>query len=108
VHGVNKGRSYEIFAERNTIGREPDENEIGIGGDNHISRVAHAYILFEPLKSLFYLGPGIGKHLTYLNEEPLLDGKLLKAYDQIQLGQSKLVFVPFCGERFQWTRDETN
>jgi len=38
----------------------------------------------------------------------LLDGKLLKAYDQIQLGQSKLVFVPFFGERFQWTRDETN
>jgi hypothetical protein len=27
---------------------------------------------------------------------------VLSAFDNIELGDSKLLFVPFCGERFRW------
>ena len=29
----------------------------------------------------------------------------LKMYDVIELGQTKLVFIPFCGEKFHWDND---
>ena len=27
----------------------------------------------------------------------------MRAYDVIEVGKSKLVFLPLCGEKFQWT-----
>ena len=30
---------------------------------------------------------------------------VLKSYDVIEMGDSKFVFVPFCGESFMWEDD---
>jgi hypothetical protein len=39
---------------------------------------------------------------VYLNDEEVTVPTELKPYDIIELGQTKLMFVPFCGEHFQW------
>jgi len=40
--------------------------------------------------------------LVYLYGEDIDVPTQIKAYDVIEVGQTKLIFVPFCGENFKW------
>jgi hypothetical protein len=76
--------------------------DIYINGDDTISRDSHAVVSFDPKRGKFRLHAGEGRGLVYLNED-IVDGAAeLNPYDVIELGQTKLLFIPFCGERFQW------
>lgn len=101
VSGPDKGRDFRIRSERNGIGRGTDM-AICISGDETISRDNHAYISFNPRKGTFRVGPGDGRGMTYLNGEEVDIPQPLNAYDLIELGQSQLLFIPLCGERFNW------
>jgi hypothetical protein len=101
VNGPDKGRDYRIRSERNAIGRSKDM-QICIAGDDLISRERHAVITFAPQRNEFYLSPGDGRGLVYLKGEPVLGAEKLTAYDEILIGKTKLLFVPFCGDKFKW------
>ena len=73
-----------------------------IDGDNRISKNKHALITYEPKRKNYYLQPGDSSGLTYLNDEYMTDSQKLNPYDIIELGNSKFVFVPLCGEKFSW------
>jgi len=105
VHGPEKGRDYRIRSENNTIGRAK-EMYICISGDDSISRERHAVITFDPQRNAFHLSPGDGRGLVYVNSEVLLAHRELKPYDQIQMGKTKLIFVPFCGDKYTWGKDD--
>jgi len=104
VHGREKGKDYRIRSENNTIGRSGDMY-ICISGDESISRERHAIITFEPQTNSFYLRPGEGRGLAYLNGRALFETAQLQPYDEILLGKTRLVFVPLCGDRFKWEQD---
>ena len=104
VEGPDKGRDYRIRSERNQIGRDSSMG-ICISGDESISREKHAVISFNPKKNSFLLAPGGGRGLAYLNDDEVAIPAELKSYDVIELGKTKLIFVPFCCERFQWSSD---
>ena len=76
--------------------------DICIRGDDAISRENHAVISFNPRNSSFKLQPGDGRGLVYLNGDDIDVPVSIKPYDLIELGQTKLLFMPFCGEKFQW------
>ena len=40
--------------------------------------------------------------LVFLNEEEVDAPIELAPYDRIEIGNTQLLFVPFCGEKFQW------
>lgn len=101
VGGRHFGESFSIYAGKNSIGRS-NENRVIISEDGGVSRVKHALIVYEPKKRNFYLQPGDSSGLTYLNDEYITDSRLLSAWDMIELGDSKLMFVPLCGETFSW------
>ncbi len=101
VAGPEKGRDYRVRSERNGIGRGSDM-AVCIQGDEAISRQNHAYISFNPRKGSFRIAPGDGRGMTYLNGEEVDVPMPLQAYDRIELGQTHLVFVPLCGEHFNW------
>lgn len=105
VHGPEKGRDYRVRSERNGIGRGADM-AICIGSDEAISRENHAYINFNPRKGSFRVAPGDGRGMTYLNGEEVDVPMPLLAYDRIELGQTVLMFVPLCGEHFNWETEE--
>jgi len=46
--------------------------------------------------------PGDAAGLAYLNEEAVYIPTELKPYDVIELGKSRFLFVPLCGENFEW------
>ncbi|MDR0267393.1 FHA domain-containing protein [Paenibacillus sp.] len=101
VEGPQMGQDYRIMAEKNFIGRA-EEMHIRIIGDNGVSRRNHAVIVYDPKKRNFYLLPGDASGLAYHNNEAVYSPVELNAYDLIQLGRSKFVFVPLCGPHFEW------
>ena len=46
------------------------------------------------------------KRQVYLNGEEVFSATPLQAYDLIDFGETKLLFVPLCGERFTWKKEE--
>ncbi|MGD9731130.1 MAG: FHA domain-containing protein [Desulfamplus sp.] len=102
VEGPDRGRDYQIRSEKNFIGRSPSMN-ISIQNDESISRENHAAVSYNPKNHSFKLHPGDSRGLVYLNNDDVDVPTVLKQYDVIELGQTKLMFVPFCGGQFQWT-----
>src|SRR6266568_2677584 len=102
VHGKNRGRDYRIRSENNTVGRS-ENMDICISGDDLISRDRHTISTFDPQQNTFHLSPAEGRSLVFLNNKTVLTPQELRPYDEILLGATKLVFVPFCGEKFKWS-----
>jgi hypothetical protein len=106
ISGPEKGLDYRIKAERNFIGRS-EAMDIRIVKDETISRENHASVSYSPKTKAFRLYPGDSRGLVYLNDQEVLTPELLKPFDIIELGTTRLMFVPFCGERFQWSNLES-
>jgi hypothetical protein len=104
IEGPERGRDYRIRSGRNFIGREPSMH-IPIKEDKSISRDKHAVLSYEPKHGRFRLAPGDGSGLTYLNDEMVDTSVELKPFDTIELGETRLKFVPFCGEEFRWSTE---
>ncbi|MBR6985803.1 MAG: FHA domain-containing protein [Ruminococcus sp.] len=101
THGSHFGESFIIVAGMNSIGRN-NTNRIVLDKDPSVSREKHALITYEPKHRRFYVKPGDSSGLTYINEEYITETKQIKEKDVIELGNSKFIFVPLCGEDFTW------
>ena len=101
VHGIHFGKCFSIVEGRNSIGR-CDTNDIVLDKDDSVSRDKHAWIIYEPKKRIFYLKPGEGKALTYLNDNMVEESNELAKLDRIELGNTTLLFIPLCGDDFCW------
>ena len=102
IEGPSKGRDYRIHSEKNFVGRA-DGMDIQILGDNNIAKRNHAIIVYDPKKRKTILLPGDSQGLVYLNDEAVYAPEELKDYDSIEIGKSKFLFIPLCGENFEWT-----
>ncbi len=101
VAGPSRGKSYTIRGGVNSIGRS-ERMDIVITGDLKISAENHAKISYSDKHNRFNLLPGEGRNIVYLNDEEVFTPMPLKAYDLIDFGETKLLFVPLCGEKFTW------
>ena len=105
VEGPSRGKSYTIRGGINAIGRG-DRMDITITGDRTISMENHAKISYSDRNNRFNLLPGDGRNIVYLNGEEVFSATPLQAYDLIDFGETKLLFIPLCGERFTWKQEE--
>ena len=105
VEGPSRGKSYTIRGGINAIGRG-DRMDITITGDRTISMENHAKISYSDRNNRFNLLPGDGRNIIYLNGEEVFSATPLQAYDLIDFGETKLLFIPLCGERFTWKQEE--
>ncbi len=105
VEGPSRGKSYTIRGGINAIGRS-DRMDITITGDRTISAENHAKISYSDRNNRFNLIPGDGRNIVYLNGEEVFAASPLQAYDLIDFGETKLLFIPLCGERFTWKQEE--
>jgi len=105
VEGPAMGRDFRIRWGNNSIGRLPSQ-AVPISEDERIHGEEHAFIVYDPRSNRFILRAGAQRGLVYVNENLLVEPLSLEAYCVIQLGATKLVFVPLCGESFQWSFGE--
>lgn len=105
VAGPSRGKSYTIRGGINSIGRS-DRMDITITGDMKLSAENHAKVSYSERNNRFNLIPGEGRNIIYLNGEEVFAATVLKAYDLIDFGETKLLFVPLCGEHFTWENKE--
>ena len=101
IEGPMRGMDFRIHDGYNFIGRE--EGDIRIQGDNAISRQKHAVVAFYSKRNSFHVGPADGRNIIELNDEPVFNHVQMENYDVITVGNTKLMLVGMCGDRFNWT-----
>lgn len=101
VDGPDKGRDYRIRNGYNYIGRA-QSMDICIQGDNHISNQNAAVIGYDDVERLFSFGPAGGHNTVRVNGKMVINAVQLNAYDELTIGTTRLMFIPLCGERFDW------
>lgn len=105
LNGKEKGRDYRIHSDNNFVGRS-EKMDICVRGDDTISRENHAVISYDMVDKCFYLSRGEGRSIIRLNGKAMLTSERLEAYDVLEVGRTRLLFIPMCGERFEWSNDE--
>lgn len=97
----NFGKDFKLKVGGNFIGRA-SEMDICLAGDSSISRIKHAIVIYEPKNNIFIMQPGDSRELSYLNDNVVLSPVEIKANDIIQVGDTKLMFIPCCSDKFKW------
>jgi len=102
LSGPDRGKDYRLHAEKNFVGRAP-QMDVVIESDPTVSREKHGVVVFDPKKKTFWVLPGEASGLVYLNGEMVNSPAQMKGDDVLEVGQTKLVLVPFCGDKYTWT-----
>jgi hypothetical protein len=105
LEGPDRGRDYRLHMEKNFIGRAPNMDVV-LDGDSTVSREKHAIVIFDPRKKVFWALPGEASGLVYLNGDIVNSPVQMKADDILEVGQTRLALIPFCGDRYSWTKEE--
>lgn len=101
VEGPARGTDYRIRAGYNYIGRA-QHMDICVRGDNTICRERHALVAYDQEERIFFFGPADGKNIVRLNGKMVMNPQEIKIHDILTVGTTKLMFVPLCGEGFDW------
>jgi len=101
IDGPEKGKDYRIHEENNYIGRS-EKMDICIRSDDTVSRENHAIIAYDVRERSFFFAPSRGASIVRHNGRAVFNTAELKSGDRIEIGQGTFLFVPLCGEGFQW------
>ncbi|HLX45909.1 MAG TPA: FHA domain-containing protein [Bryobacteraceae bacterium] len=101
IEGPDRGKDYRLHSEKNYIGRAPTM-DVAIETDTAVSRERHGIVVFDPKKQSFWVLPGDSSGLVYLNTEMVNTPTPFHRDDVLEIGKSKLVLIPFCGDKYTW------
>lgn len=103
IDGTHVGKDFRLISGRNFIGRSTS-NDVVLEGDASVSREAHVIVVYEPKSNTYLIQPGSSKELSYLNDNVVLESKVINANDIITVGATKLMFIPCCSDKFTWNK----
>jgi hypothetical protein len=106
IAGPGRGALSTISYGMNSLGRDSSQRVSLNHGDPEISRENHCTVTFDSLSRKFYIQPGDGRRLAYLDDEPVLAPIRLTSGSHIRLGSTVLRFVALCGDDFSWEDQE--
>ena len=103
IGGPGLGAFRPIFEGNNTVGRAKTQRVPIDFGDDSISAEEQIYIRYDSADRRFLLVPNLAKtNVVSVNDKKPTAAVELKSMDVVQMGRTQLVFVPFCGEEFDW------
>ena len=102
IRGLYFGKSFSIRPGRNAIGNST-KSAINLSEDKLVSDEHLAWLTFDPKKNIYYISPGEGTGLIYVNNEVVLVARLLIPKDRIEIGDGEYIFVPLCDSNFKWS-----
>ncbi len=104
VGGPGLGNFRPIFEGNNTVGRDPSQRVAIDFGDDAISSKEQAYIRYDSDERSFLFVPNLSKtNIVSVNDKRPTGAVSLHSMDVITIGRTQLVFVPFCGQDFDWS-----
>jgi hypothetical protein len=104
VSGLGLGAYRPIFEGNNHVGRSTNQRIPIDFGDDTISSEEQAYIRYDSMDRSFLFVPNLSKtNIVAINDKKPTGAVKLEAMDLITMGRTKLAFVPFCGEEFDWS-----
>ena len=107
IEGPDKGKDFSLHGAKTSIGRKKDSS-IRLA-DPKISRDGYpALIVYDDRKThKFYLASGdaSSRNNVELGGNMLLGQCVINPYDEIRIEDTVLVFVPFCGDDFNWSEN---
>lgn len=98
VAGADKGKSFTIEIGRNLCGSGLI-SDICIG-DSSVAEKSHCSFIYEPKQNRFYVTPENGT--VFHNEKFISEVRELHSGDKVGIGETTLIFVPFCNENRRW------
>lgn len=101
--GEERGKDYRLHMGKNFVGRSPSMDVVLVD-DKKIAREKHCSVIYEPKRNVFYLSTE-GSNLVYLNDELLEAARELKEDDRITIGDTTLIFIPFCRGNRKWEEE---
>jgi len=104
VRGKPRGNAFELRGQVTTVGRS-SRMHIRLTDDMTVSEEDHAHIIYDDRGQIFYITPLKNRNIVYVNDRAVLAPTPIVPYDMIDLGQTRLCFIPLCGERFSWTNE---
>ncbi len=104
IQGPGLGASCPIFEGNNSIGRAASQHVQLDFGDEAISAEEQAFVRYDPQDRSYLFVPNLAKtNVVSVNEDKPTSAVSLKAMDIISMGRTRMAFVPFCGEEFDWS-----
>lgn len=98
--GGERGKDYRLHSGKNFVGRGTSMDVVLVD-DKSISRDRHCSITYDPKGNTFYLSPEEG-NVVSLNGEVIEKAERLNGEDKITLGETELLFIPYCKEERKW------
>jgi hypothetical protein len=103
VKGPGKGLFRPIYYGNNTIGRDKSQRVPLNFGDDAISSEEQAYVRYDSQDRTYILIPNLAKsNLVSVNQQRPTEPVRLSYGDLIEVGQTRLLFVPLCSSEFDW------
>ncbi len=104
IGGPGLGAFRPIYEGNNSIGRNASQRIPIDFGDDAISAEEQAFLRYDSSDRQFLLVPNLAKtNVIAVNEAKPTAAVKLAAMDVITMGRTQLVFVPFCGDEFDWS-----
>lgn len=100
MNGGERGKDYRLHAGKNFVGRSTSMDVMLID-DKSISRDRHCSIVYDPKGNHFYISSE-GGNTVYLDGTMVDEPKKLEEGSRIKIGETELMFVPFCREGRTW------
>ena len=101
IKGASRGADFQIHSQYNYIGRAK-HMDICIPTDPHISAEKAAVLAYDNNDKTFFFAPGSGHNLVRVHGSVVMTPVVLKEYDVLTIGETQLLFVPLCGDHFDW------
>lgn len=101
IEGEDRGADYRIHSQYNYIGRA-SHMDICIPSDTYISGERAAVLAYDNLEKVFFFSPGTGHNIVRVNGKVVMNAVQLNAFDKLTVGMTTLLFVPLCGDQFDW------
>lgn len=100
IAGEDYGRGFLLKSGNNSLGRSGEMDIVIM--DAKVSRDKQISVIYEPHKREFYVKPSENGALSYCNGELLLGAQKIYSHDVLEVGDTKLMLIPVCSEKFSW------
>ena len=101
TEGIEKGKDYRLHSDNNYVGRDP-RMDVCIRQDETVSRENAAIVSYDSTEKKYYLSPDKGRSIVRLNNTALFSTQEINSRDRISIGNTELMFIPLCGDNFEW------